>query len=104
MTHKKLMVLSVDGEQAARDKPVIKRWSSEINAIACGIEVKLNLVTGFSNIVTQRSIDIARQLDIPEKEIQRWTAARSMFDFEISRGVQSLLDLGEQQTHKGGLL
>ncbi len=89
MVCKKLLVVSGDDEQAVKDKSAIEEWSSEISAIAYGVEARLNLLTGFSKVVTQQSIDIAQQLDIPEKEVQRWAAARSMPDSERNRIIQS---------------
>lgn len=75
-----------------KESPVIEGLSGEISAIAHGVETKLNSLSGFSETVTQQSIEIARQLRIPEKEIQRWVAARSMLDSQGSRVVQSSLN------------
>ena len=86
------MVMSVDKEKVTEDKTAIGEWSCEISAIARGIEAKHNLITGFSKIVTQQTIDIARQLDIPEKEVRRWVTKRSMFDSEGNRIIQFSLN------------
>ena len=80
-----------------KESPAIEGLSGEISAIAHGVEAKLNSLSGFLETVTQQSIEIARQLRIPEKEIQRWAAARSMLDSQGSRIVQSSLNsLGEK--------
>ena len=47
-----------------------------MDALADGVEARLNLIVGHSQIVCQRTIEIARQLGLPEKEIQRWAAER----------------------------
>lgn len=75
-----------------KESPVIEGLSGEISAIAHGVETKLNSLFDFSETVTQQSIEIAWQLRIPEKEIQRWVAARSMLDSQGSRIVQSSLN------------
>lgn len=75
-----------------KESPVIEGLSGEISAIAHGVETKLNSLSGFSETVTQQSIEIARQLRIPEKEIQRWAVTRTMLDSERGRIVQSSLN------------
>lgn len=65
---------------------------NQINAIARGVEVKLDLLDGHSKIVTQRTIDTARQVGIPEEEIQRWADTRLRLDSERNRRIESLLD------------
>lgn len=49
----------------------------EMNAIACGIEARHDLLIGYSEIVIQETINIAQHLGIPEKEIHRWAAAQT---------------------------
>ena len=64
----------------------------EMSAIARGVEAKYDLLTSYSYIVTQRTIEVAWQLGIPEKEIQRWADARVRLEFERSRVITSLLN------------
>ena len=54
----------------------------EMNAIARGVEAKLDLLTGRSEIVTQGTIDIGRELGIPDEEIQKWASLRLTHDYE----------------------
>ncbi len=68
-------ILAVLESRQAADKP-----STEMDAITHGIEVKLDPFSSYSEMVTQRTIEIARQLDIAEEEIQRWAAARARLD------------------------
>jgi DNA-binding NtrC family response regulator len=49
---------------------------NQIDAISRGVEAKLDLLDDRSEIVIQRTIDVARQLGLPEAEIQRWVAAK----------------------------
>ncbi len=71
-------------------------WEDELNAIALGVEAEQDLVTRHSKIVTQGTIDVARQLGIPEKEIRRWAAARAKLDSETKRVITRSLDKFEQ--------
>ena len=69
---------------------------SEMDAIAHGVEAKHELLTGSSYIVTQKTIDIARQLGIPDEEIQDWVDARARLDFERDRVIASSVNKAEQ--------
>jgi DNA-binding response OmpR family regulator len=53
---------------------------SPVDAIAYGVEAKLDLRDGHLKVVTERTIDIARWFGIDETEIQRWVTARARFD------------------------
>ena len=63
-----------------------------MDAIARGVEATLDLLSSHSKMVMQRTIDIAQQLDIPDEEIQRWSVAKAMLDFERNRVIKSLLN------------
>ena len=63
--------------------------STQMDAIAAGVEAKLDPFSAYSKVVTQRTIDIARQLGIAEEEIQRWVAAKAKLDAEKGRVVKS---------------
>ncbi len=77
---------------ALETKQVTSKSSTEMDAIARGVEARQELLIGFSKTVTERTIDIARQLGIDEKEIQRWVAARAKLDSERNRVITSSLD------------
>ena len=49
----------------------------EIDAIASGIEVKLDLTDKRSTIVTQKTIEIAREIGIPDERIIQWVGKRA---------------------------
>lgn len=74
------------------NKPVVEEFSSEMDAIARGIEAKYESLTGYSSIVTQRTIELARQLGIAEEEIQRWTAVRARLEAERNGAIISSLN------------
>jgi len=61
----------------------------KMDAIACGVKARFEEKTGFSREVTEATVDIARQLGIPEAEIKRWTASR------LARLIHDTEKLGE---------
>ncbi len=79
--------LYIGGEE--EEKEAMEESSSEMTAIARGVESRYDLLTAHSNIVTQRTIGIARQLGIPEKKIQSWAAARALLDSKRNRVIDS---------------
>jgi len=74
------------------DKHVAGKCFDEMNAIARGVEARYDLLIGYSNTVTRTTVDAARQLDIPEKAIQRWVAARAKLDSDRNSAIRSSLD------------
>ena len=65
-----------------KNKQALSEFFNEMNVIARGVEARFDSLIGRSKIVTQGATDIGRQLDIPEKEIQRWAAMKLMHDAE----------------------
>ncbi len=63
---------------ALETRPAASKVSEEIDAIARGVEAKLDPLSNYSKLVTERTISIAQQLGIDEKEIQRWAAAKTL--------------------------
>lgn len=82
--------LYLGGEE--EDKQAMEDSLSEMNALARGVEVKYDLVTGYSHIVTQRTIEIAQQLGIAEEEIQRWADGRERLNARRDRLITSSLN------------
>ena len=80
---------ALETKQAAQKSP------TEIDAIARGVEVKLDPFPAFSRVVTERTIDIARQLDIAEAEIQQWASAKTVLDSERNKVTKSALSKPE---------
>ena len=69
---------------ALETKPTAQQ-PSEMDAIARGVEAKIDPFAAFSRVVTERTIEIARQLDIAEEKIQRWAAAKTKLDSKRGR-------------------
>jgi len=77
---------------AKRDSQITEEPLNPMDAIAYGVEAKLDLLDSHSKIVTQRTIDVARWLGIAEAEIQRWAAARTRFDSLKKSQINSSLN------------
>lgn len=63
-----------------------------MNAIACGVEARLNLFLSYSKIVTQEAIIIAHRLGINREEVKHWAATRSKHDEEKNTALKYSLD------------
>ena len=74
------------------DNRAAGEFFKQIDAIARGVEAGYDMLIGYSHIVTERTVEIARQLDIPEEQIQRWVADRTMRDSEKHRAIRTSLD------------
>ncbi|MFQ6122909.1 MAG: sigma-54-dependent transcriptional regulator [Dehalococcoidales bacterium] len=66
--------------------------STEMDAIARGVEAKLDPLFRYSRMVTQRTIGIARQLGIDEEEIHNWADAKARLNSEKNRQINSSLN------------
>ena len=72
-------------------KEAEEKSTHQIDAIAFGVEAKLDSLDGHSSMVTERTIDVARELSIAEAEIQRWAATRAKLDYEKKKRIKYLL-------------
>lgn len=75
--------------QNALEKQKAVESSNQMEAIAAGVEAKLDPFFAYSKVVTQRTIDIARRLNITEEEIQRWAATKKGLYVENERVIKS---------------
>ena len=74
---------------ALKTKRATNKTSAEMNAIALGVEAKLDSFSTYSKMATQRTVEIARQLGIAEEEIQRWAAVKTELDSKRDRVSKS---------------
>jgi len=65
---------------AVKTRRTSGRHLSEMDAIASGVEVLIDPYLGYSEMVTQRTVDIARRLGIDEEQIQRWSTEKTELD------------------------
>jgi len=76
---------------ALDSKQANSKYSTQMDAIAHGVEARFDPLSSYSNLMTQRTIEIARQLGMADEEIQRWAAAKAMLNFEKTRVIESSL-------------
>jgi len=67
------------------------RSISEINAIAYGVDAQVDYFNSHSKIVTEKTVELARQLGLPGKEIEKWAVARDELYSERERRIKSIL-------------
>ena len=78
-------------EESRGGKEAEEESTHQIDAIAFGVEANLDSLDGHSSMVTEGTIDAARELGIAETEIKRWTTARTELDYEKRRRIKYLL-------------
>ncbi len=64
---------------------------AELEAIARGVQAKHDRLLRFSENVVAETARIARELDIPESDIQKWLAARKVSRAPGNGNLSSLL-------------
>ncbi len=72
---------------ALESKPATDKSLAEMDAIARGVEAKVD--PGYLKLVTQKTINIARKLSIADKEIQKWAAAKAQLDSKREGTIKS---------------
>jgi hypothetical protein len=66
-----------------------------MDAIACGVSARFEESTGYSRKITDATVNVARTLGVPEKEIQKWSSrriARITGEAERLQEIKSLLE------------
>ena len=71
-----------DGKVEEETEEGLHTFIDKMDAIAYGVEARYELITGHSEKITKETVAIARQLGIPEDEIEKWAALRLMRDME----------------------
>ena len=64
---------------------------NEIDAIAYGVDARIDYLDGHSDIVDNVTIKVARQIGLPEEDIEKWAFARFQFYTEREKQIESLL-------------
>ena len=68
------------------------RSLSRINAIAYGVDARVDSFDFHSKIVTDETVELARWLGLPGKEIEKWTFARDELYSERDRRIKSMVN------------
>ena len=75
----------------------------KMEAIACGVQARLEERTGYSRRITNETVNIARALGVADREIEKWVNQRLTLlacDEEKLRGIKSLLNkVGGNNSH-----
>lgn len=80
----------------AADISLASKCTVEMDAIAFGVEQKREMIDRHSMFVTQQTVEIARQLEVPEKEIRNWTANRLRLNVERKKSLASAVQKVKQ--------
>ncbi len=81
-----------------RPKPTRRSCESpdgRMEAIACGVQARLDERTGYSRRVTDETVNVARTLGVADREIKTWVNQRVKQlarDEERLRSIKILLD------------
>jgi hypothetical protein len=73
------------------DQPRIDK----MEAIAYGVQARLEERTGYTRRITNETVNIARALGVADREIEKWVNQRSMqlaHNEEKLRGIKSILN------------
>lgn len=73
-------------------KSVSGTWLSEINTIAYGVDAQVDYFDFHYKTVTNKTIELAHWLSLPEKEIEKWAIARDNFYSERNRKIKTTLN------------
>jgi hypothetical protein len=68
-----------------------RTYIDDIDAIAYGVAAWFEENSGYSDNVTGMTIEIARKLGVPEKEIVRWAARRSNLNAKRVKPIRALM-------------
>jgi hypothetical protein len=74
-----------------QNKGTQRTFIDDINAIAYGVAAWFEENAGYSENVTGMTIEIARKLGVPEKEINKWVARRSTLNAGRIKPIKTLL-------------
>jgi len=81
----------------SNDAKTANRFNA-INAIAYGVDAQVDYFDFHSKIVTEKTIDVARGLRLPENEMEKWSVARDELYSERDRYIKSMLSKLEQNS------
>jgi hypothetical protein len=78
-------------DSGQQNKGTRRTYGDDISAIACGVAAWFEENSGYSDNVTGMTVEIARKLGVPEREIGKWTARRSTLNAQRVKPIKALL-------------
>jgi len=78
MIYDNLTALLGKGQPLTTEGPTSQGPSGQISVIARGVAARLDSLYGFSEMITEQSVAIARQMKIPEEDIKSWQKSMAM--------------------------
>jgi hypothetical protein len=90
-------------DKRQQNKGTERTFIDDINAIACGVVAWFEENSSYSENVTGMTVEIARKLGVPEKEIKKWAARRTTLNAGSVKPIRSLLERLYQEPAAGGL-
>jgi DNA-binding response OmpR family regulator len=76
----------------------------QIDAIAYGVDAQVDYFDFHSKMVTNKTIELAHWLGLPEKEIEKWSVSRSEFYSERDKRINTMLSKLERKAIAQALL
>ena len=74
-----------------QNKETRRTFIDDINAISYGVAAWFEENSGYSDNVTGMTIEIARKLGVPEREIGKWAARRSTLNAQRVKPIRALM-------------
>lgn len=71
---------------------------TELDAICEGVEQRIDHIIGSSRIITERTVQIARRLQIPERKVRQWKEERLKLILDRKKPAYSPEAGGEQES------
>jgi len=79
------------GDIGQQNKETQRTFIDDINAISYGVAAWFEENSGYSDNVTGMTIEIARKLGVPEREIGKWAARRTSLNAQRVKPIRTLL-------------
>jgi hypothetical protein len=78
-------------DSGQQNKSTRRTYGDDISAIAYGVAAWFEENSGYSDNVTGKTIEIARKLGVPEREIGKWAARRTTLNAQRVKPIRALL-------------
>ena len=81
-----------NGIRKALESNEVARNRNNMDVIVASVEADLDPFDSYTRMVVERTVEVSRQLEIPEKEIQKWAGSRLRREKEKRQKVELALD------------